>query len=1353
VTRGKGLPLLVLALVLAAPGVAHAAELEVADNGDTAAIFYTAAAGEVNDLVITQAGGDYFFDEPFDNGAHPGTITVESGSPCVAVQPPDPGYFKCTPTSPVNGIVAALDDGNDEVTTSVSVPHTLTGGAGDDTLTGGAVADALFGGDGVDTLNGLAGDDQLRGDNGLDATPSIDMIDAGEGTEDLVFYNEAVGPVTVDLVAGTGGEFGAMDSLAGVENVFGNSSQSNTLTGNGQDNDLVGGSAEDNLDGGGGADLLVGHSAGDTLIAGGDAALDELTAGAGDDEVFAADGTGTGDIVNCGADADTGQADPGDTLTDCETIDTDPPLPPQVTIDLGDGHATQNTLPNLFGTASDNVDDATTVTVEIFEGDPASGAAVDTIVVNRAATEWFLDPNDLAGPLDEGVYTARVSQANPNTIPTTGTAEHVFEVDVTPPPLTLSEPVDNSTTDDSSPTIAGTGGTKGGLSADTHVTFELHHDTGPPVDEGTIDNGFWSIPKTSPFSTAVPVDLDPGTYHLIAYQADEAGNQAPSVSRTFTVIAGDDTPPALTVNAVGVLSDGTRWVKGSGASNPPTFSGSAGNAAGDEAEVTLFLDLFAGGDWNPTGSTTVTRSGGTWSKKWPTALGNGRYRVRAQQEDAEGNDTEVMSEFVVDSANPVVTLTAPTNNSATGSKRPTFSGAAGTAAGDLTTVRVELEKEKAGGGFDPVQGASATRSGGSWSFTWPRDLAPGRYSARARQADAAGNDGGSSFVIFTVVGPPKNVSNPPMSGPEAAIGAKLTGGLGTWTGGGNISYIGAFMRCPDTNVNNCEAIDGASGPWPTVTSYEIGRADVGQRIIWAVLAGNQGGLQIAYASHFTRIVPVPMEDTDQDGLSDFEETGPIDWNGDGVYDINLSEYGADPRHKDLFVEVDNMKTRQLRQDGVDIAVKTFARAPLSNPDGKNGITLHVDNGPDSIMNPVTGEKWGSKSESDTIPDKPVIVSGGTWDDFDELKGNLTPGRQSTFRYVINGFRHTSDKEGSSGKARVPEDDFRGSDMVVTLAGVQCDPGVTGCGDTETAHGGTFLHEFGHLIGLRHGGGDNVQTKPNYLSVMNYDFQFFGLRRRSNSNNLFDYSRWGSTGTDSLPNIDENALDELAGLKAVGDPDLFTTLVRCFSFDAAGEGVWDPVRTRFNVAVDFNCNGSKADGKVGESTINDDKKATVLKSFDDWENIRFEGGWVDSLWRASSGNSVGVVGRTARVAGAKVAQSGAGGLPDLPNKVKLSEPPASEILETTRILAGDAKKPKLKVKIKKRTLKVSARDNKALDHIRVTVGKKVYTRLAKTDRSKKAKLKVKLKKGKRKVVAVAIDRASNGAVKKLKRKIK
>jgi hypothetical protein len=71
-------------------------------------------------------------------------------------------------------------------------------------------------------------------------------------------------------------------------------------------------------------------------------------------------------------------------------------------------------------------------------------------------------------------------------------------------------------------------------------------------------------------------------------------------------------------------------------------------------------------------------------------------------------------------------------------------------------------------------------------------------------------------------------------------------------------------------------------------------------------------------------------------------------------------------------------------------------------------------------------------------------------------------------------------------------------FMVTLGGVIQDRNVR---PTVFNVGGTFMHELGHNLGLRHGGGsdfthdaeDTPTFKPNFLSVMNYSFQLSGIQ--------------------------------------------------------------------------------------------------------------------------------------------------------------------------------------------------------------------------------------------------------------------
>jgi hypothetical protein len=65
-----------------------------------------------------------------------------------------------------------------------------------------------------------------------------------------------------------------------------------------------------------------------------------------------------------------------------------------------------------------------------------------------------------------------------------------------------------------------------------------------------------------------------------------------------------------------------------------------------------------------------------------------------------------------------------------------------------------------------------------------------------------------------------------------------------------------------------------------------------------------------------------------------------------------------------------------------------------------------------------------------------------------------------------------------------------------------------------------MHELGHNLGFRHGGADNVNCKPNYLSVMSYSRQFSNLI----STRPLDYSR-----DDELTTKGVITLDEVLGL--------------------------------------------------------------------------------------------------------------------------------------------------------------------------------------------------------------------------------
>ena len=83
------------------------------------------------------------------------------------------------------------------------------------------------------------------------------------------------------------------------------------------------------------------------------------------------------------------------------------------------------------------------------------------------------------------------------------------------------------------------------------------------------------------------------------------------------------------------------------------------------------------------------------------------------------------------------------------------------------------------------------------------------------------------------------------------------------------------------------------------------------------------------------------KDTDLDGLPDHWEMNGIDFDEDGTVDLDLPVLGADWEHKDVFLEVDYMNTHKPNQEAIDDVINAFSNAPVNNPDGINGINLHV----------------------------------------------------------------------------------------------------------------------------------------------------------------------------------------------------------------------------------------------------------------------------------------------------------------------------------------------------------------------------------------------------------------------------
>ena len=332
-------------------------------------------------------------------------------------------------------------------------------------------------------------------------------------------------------------------------------------------------------------------------------------------------------------------------------------------------------------------------------------------------------------------------------------------------------------------------------------------------------------------------------------------------------------------------------------------------------------------------------------------------------------------------------------------------------------------------------------------------------------------------------------------------------------------------------------------------------------------------------------------DADGDGIPDCAEQSGATYIGLNVYD-----WGARTGQKDVFIHINYMNSTHLGLTPNEQALDKVAAAFLNK-----GYHLHFDAG--SLF--ASGRHNLDSTNSHQIPLYEYISLGvetGSQNLY-ELKAQYLPlARRQFFYYCIFGNKQSN--EGSTGLGECPGNDFLLSLGIVNFTNtyyteLQRDNYLI----NEQAS--TLMHEFGHNLGLKHGGGEDLNYKPNYLSIMNYLYSSWGLPNLNNAmvgdryyhmewsldgyssasiwkqyfpnsslsmhNNAWssDYVMDYSNGT--LGSLDENSLSEGFGL---------------------GNG---------SLPVDWDGNGSMSSTGLALN-INHDSVRTQLSDYNDWANI-------------------------------------------------------------------------------------------------------------------------------------------------------
>lgn len=357
-------------------------------------------------------------------------------------------------------------------------------------------------------------------------------------------------------------------------------------------------------------------------------------------------------------------------------------------------------------------------------------------------------------------------------------------------------------------------------------------------------------------------------------------------------------------------------------------------------------------------------------------------------------------------------------------------------------------------------------------------------------------------------------------------------------------------------------------------------------------------------------------DSDGDGLPDDWEINGVDTDRDGVIDLDLKAMGADPNVPDIFVEADWMEYEgddfdflwiHEKRNQKNTAPSAWALKMVYDQFKSHGINIHIDAGPDSIMNYDTGETWGGLSGASALTYQEILYLGNSYENWNQMAiDNFTRARWTTFRYCL--FVNQYDAGNGNRSSGIAEN-IPGQFFIVAS-------GCIGGSDYDTALAGTFMHELGHTLGLSHGGlyydsntnnviNDHNHFKRNHLSVMNYTYQFSGLRTVP-GDYICNYQDF------NLPEIDEHHVNENLGIdpKGVTEHSGLTIKIpvknKFFIWDINGEEdssiARQPIDFNQNgiLEADIECHLDKEPDQVTEII------GTLHETLNEWQHLKFTG---------------------------------------------------------------------------------------------------------------------------------------------------
>lgn len=326
-------------------------------------------------------------------------------------------------------------------------------------------------------------------------------------------------------------------------------------------------------------------------------------------------------------------------------------------------------------------------------------------------------------------------------------------------------------------------------------------------------------------------------------------------------------------------------------------------------------------------------------------------------------------------------------------------------------------------------------------------------------------------------------------------------------------------------------------------------------------------------------------DADADGIPDCSEVSGSTYAG-----LNLYAMGARTGQKDVFIEVDYM-------DSTDPGVipQRAALDKVKAAFAAKGYKLHFDVG--DLFHQADGineayHDLGNASAKVPFAQGIELGAAGDKANFYTYKaGHMDIRRRNIFYYML--FAYSRNADGSAGSSGVAE--VNGNDSIVALGNWGL---VTDSNRLINYQASTLMHEWGHNLGLLHGGNDNVNYKPNYYSIMNYHYQLSGLPTLNNNPGdryyLYRRNNYGDcsliTSVSQLTNNYNSATFKMDFADGAGTAIAEGTISESAGLNRPGSS-----------SIDYNCNGSINGGTISKD-LNGDGATNTLNGFDDWANV-------------------------------------------------------------------------------------------------------------------------------------------------------